>query len=119
MAFHPFHSSSFPPRVPRAAKLAFRGLWNTEGACGVKDEGGVAVSKASRFALFLAIGLLSRFHLVAQQDKSPHRAQLVTAGEGIQLEVLDWGGSGSPMVFLGGSDAHVFDDFAPKFTQNH
>lgn len=75
--------------------------------------------KASRFALFLAICSLCRFHLVAQQDTSPHKAQLVTAEEGVQLEVLDWGGSGSPMVFLGGSDAHVFDDFAPKFTQSH
>jgi non-heme chloroperoxidase len=119
MAFHAFHSSSFPPRVPRAAKLIFRGLWIAERDCGVKDKRGVDVSKASRFALFIAIGSLCGFHLVAQQDKSPHKAQLVTAEEGIQLEVLDWGGSGSPMVFLGGSDAHVFDDFAPKFTESH
>ncbi len=77
------------------------------------------MSKASSIALFLAIGSLSGFDVVAQQDKSPHKAQLVTAEEGVQLEVLDWGGSGSPMVFLGGTDAHVFDDFAPKFTESH
>ena len=52
------------------------------------------MSKASRFALFIAIGSLCGFHLVAQQDKSPHKAQLVTAEEGVQREVLDWGGSG-------------------------
>jgi pimeloyl-ACP methyl ester carboxylesterase len=32
------------------------------------------------------------------------------------LEVLDWGGSGRPIVLLagGGNTAHAFDDFAPK-----
>jgi len=36
------------------------------------------------------------------------------------LEVLDWGGSGRPLVLLAGSGntAHVFDDFAPKLTPN-
>jgi len=30
--------------------------------------------------------------------------------------VLDWGGSGRPLVFLAGlgNTAHIFDDFAPK-----
>jgi non-heme chloroperoxidase len=38
----------------------------------------------------------------------------------VQLEVLDWGGSGRPLVLLagGGDMAHVFDDFAPKLTPN-
>jgi non-heme chloroperoxidase len=38
------------------------------------------------------------------------------------LEVLDWGGSGPPIVFLAGggsSTAHDFDDFAPRFTNRH
>jgi non-heme chloroperoxidase len=36
----------------------------------------------------------------------------------VRLEVLDWGGSGRPLVLLagGGDTAHVFDDFAPKLT---
>ena len=36
------------------------------------------------------------------------------------MEVLDWGGSGRPLVLLagGGDMAHVFDDFAPKLTPN-
>jgi pimeloyl-ACP methyl ester carboxylesterase len=35
--------------------------------------------------------------------------------------VLDWGGSGRPIVFLagGGNTAHVFDDFAPKFAAHY
>jgi non-heme chloroperoxidase len=38
--------------------------------------------------------------------------------ETVRLEVLDWGGSGRPLVLLagGGDTAHVFDDFAPKLT---
>lgn len=61
--------------------------------------------------------------LVAQDstsavDKSPHRAQMVTVAPNVSLEVLDWGGTGTPMVFLAGlgNSAHVFDDFAPQFT---
>jgi len=58
----------------------------------------------------------------AQTDSSPHKVQFVTVEEGVQLEVLDWGGSGRPMIFLAGAGdtAHAFDNFAPKFTgQNH
>jgi len=38
--------------------------------------------------------------------------------KGVRLELLDWGGSGRPLVLLagGGDTAHVFDDFAPKLT---
>ena len=51
-------------------------------------------------------------------DPSPHTAQLVTVEPGVKLEVLDWGGTGRPLVFLGalGDTAHEFDQFAPKFT---
>src|SRR5579871_6893136 len=36
----------------------------------------------------------------------------------VALEVLDWGGTGAPLVFLAGlgNTAHVFDEFAPRFT---
>jgi len=49
-------------------------------------------------------------------DPSPHRTQLVNVDENVQLEVLDWGGSGQPIVLLAGSGntAHVFDEFAPR-----
>jgi pimeloyl-ACP methyl ester carboxylesterase len=42
--------------------------------------------------------------------------QFVRVENGVQLEVLDWGGSGRPLVLLAGSgnSAHVFDDFAIK-----
>jgi non-heme chloroperoxidase len=52
------------------------------------------------------------------QDPSPHRVRLVAVDDGVQLEVLDWGGTGKPMILLagGGNTAHVFDEFAPKLT---
>jgi non-heme chloroperoxidase len=48
-------------------------------------------------------------------------ATLVNVAPGVKDEVLDWGGTGSPIVFLPGlgNDAHVFDAFAAKFTAHH
>jgi len=54
-------------------------------------------------------------------DPSPHRVSFVSVAPGVRLEVLDWGGSGPPLVFLSGLQdvAHGFDDFAPEFTHDH
>lgn len=54
-------------------------------------------------------------------DPSKHKVQFVTVEEGVRLEVLDWGGSGRPVVLLAGLGwtAHVFDDFAPKLTDSY
>jgi non-heme chloroperoxidase len=54
-------------------------------------------------------------------DTSPHMVQMVSVADGVQLEVLDWGGSGRPLIFLAGlgGTAHVFDDFAPRFLAHH
>ena len=56
-----------------------------------------------------------------QIDSSPHRAQFVTVDKDVKLEVLDWGGSGRPLVLLTGlgNTAHVFDKFAPKLAANY
>lgn len=58
---------------------------------------------------------------VPWRDPSPHATQFVTVDKDVRLEVLDWGGSGKPVVLLagGGNTAHVFDDFAPKLTPNY
>jgi pimeloyl-ACP methyl ester carboxylesterase len=47
-----------------------------------------------------------------------HATRFVTVAPGVKLEVLDWGGSGPPVVMLGGlgGSAHVFDEFAPSLT---
>jgi non-heme chloroperoxidase len=54
------------------------------------------------------------------RDASKHNIRLVTADEGVQLELLDWGGAGPAVVLLTGSGhtAHVYDDFAPKLTDS-
>ena len=48
------------------------------------------------------------------EDVSPHTVQFVTVDNDVKLEVLDWGGSGRPLVLLAGlgNTAHVFDTFA-------
>jgi non-heme chloroperoxidase len=52
------------------------------------------------------------------RDPSPHRATMISVDREVMLEVLDWGGTGRPLVFLAGlgNTAHVFDDFAPRLT---
>lgn len=50
-------------------------------------------------------------------DKSPHKSQFITVN-GVRLHYLDWGGKGETILFLHGmgDTAHIFDDLAPKFT---
>ena len=52
-------------------------------------------------------------------DPAPHRVQLVPVSDGVQLEVLDFGGNGRPIVLLAGlgNTAHVYDELAPKLTK--
>jgi non-heme chloroperoxidase len=76
--------------------------------------------------LLIALGALFGAVLPAQQsppneapetaDTSPHTVQWVTVEQDVKLEVLDWGGTGRPLVLLTGigDTAHVFDTFAPK-----
>jgi pimeloyl-ACP methyl ester carboxylesterase len=49
--------------------------------------------------------------------KSPHTSNFVTVN-GIRLHYLDWGGRGPALLFLAGRgcNAHIFADFAPRFT---
>jgi len=74
-----------------------------------------------RTASIVFIALIVPLHaqqLPQWKDLSPHTTRFVTVEKGVRLEVLDWGGSGRPLVLLagGGDTAHVFDDFAPKLT---
>lgn len=54
-------------------------------------------------------------------DPAAHRATRVQVAPDVRLEVLDWGGSGPPLVFLAGmiNTGHIFDTFAPRFTDRH
>src|ERR1700747_1242431 len=57
----------------------------------------------------------------AWHDPSKHQIKLVSVGDGVRLEVLDWGGPGRPIVLLAGLGftAHVFDGFAEKLTDTY
>lgn len=57
----------------------------------------------------------------AWKDPSPHTVQFVTVEKDVKVEVLDWGGSGRPLILLAGlgNTAHVFDKFAPKLTPTY
>jgi len=69
----------------------------------------------SMMVLILAYG--SSQDSVPFHDPSPHRTQFISVAPDVQLEVLDWGGSGRPLVFLAGYlTAHAYDDIAPKLT---
>jgi pimeloyl-ACP methyl ester carboxylesterase len=54
---------------------------------------------------------------VCRCDTSGHKVSFVTVEPGVQLEVLDWGGTGETLVLLTGigDNAHVFDEFAYQF----
>jgi non-heme chloroperoxidase len=71
--------------------------------------------------LRLAVLLALSAAVLQAQNSDSSKTQFVTVEQDVKLEVLDWGGTGRPLVFLAGlgNDAHVFDKFAPKFTANH
>jgi len=65
--------------------------------------------------------VLSAQNSAPWHDPSPHTVQFVNVDKDVKLEVLDWGGSGRPVVLLAGEggSAHVFDDFARKLTSEY
>ena len=67
--------------------------------------------------ILAGIGLLVAQPATTWRDPSPHQTRLVTVDSSVRLEVLDWGGSGRPIVLLGCYlTAHVYDGIAPKLT---
>jgi pimeloyl-ACP methyl ester carboxylesterase len=55
------------------------------------------------------------------RDAAPHEPSSVKVAEGVQLEVLDFGGTGSPILLLPGlgASAHSYDELAPRLARNH
>ncbi len=51
------------------------------------------------------------------KDPSPHKVLRIAVAPRVELEVLDWGGKGEPLIFLSGfgNSSHIFDSFAPAF----
>jgi pimeloyl-ACP methyl ester carboxylesterase len=52
------------------------------------------------------------------QDTAHHSSAMIRVAPDVRLHYLDFGGQGPTIVFLPGlgNTAHVFDDFAPRFT---
>jgi pimeloyl-ACP methyl ester carboxylesterase len=69
-------------------------------------------------ALVVPVARASDFKPAACVDNTPHKVRMVQVAPGVELEVLDWGGSGKAMVLLTGlgDNAHVYDQFAYQFT---
>jgi pimeloyl-ACP methyl ester carboxylesterase len=66
-------------------------------------------------ACVLALGFSSQSG--AWRDPSPHQVRRITVDSSVQLEVLEWGGSGPPVALLACYiSAHTYDEFAPKLT---
>jgi pimeloyl-ACP methyl ester carboxylesterase len=61
------------------------------------------------------------FQQARWRDGAPHDASSVTVDDGVQLEVLDFGGTGSPILLLPGlgATAHSFDELAPRLARKH
>lgn len=59
----------------------------------------------------------ARAQSASSMDPSPHQVRSVAVAPDVRLEVLDWGGTGEPMIFLAGvgNTAHSYHDFAPRF----
>ena len=70
---------------------------------------------------FLAVAAAAPRQQTEWKDPSPHAVKLVTVDTDVQLEVLDWGGSGRAVLLLagGGDTAHVFDDLAPTLAARY
>ena len=75
----------------------------------------------SVLGVVLATGTPAALQSTEWTDPSPHAVTFVTVDTDVRLEVLDWGGSGPPIVLLAGlgSTAHVYDDFALALTPRH
>jgi non-heme chloroperoxidase len=68
--------------------------------------------------LVCVVTLISLLQASSWVDPARHQITMVNVAEGVQLEVLDFGGTGRPIVMLAGfgNTAHVYDEFAPKLT---
>jgi pimeloyl-ACP methyl ester carboxylesterase len=78
--------------------------------------------RKTQSVLFVHLFLLVvTMHAQEKLDSSRHTVQMISAEKGVSLEVLDWGGTGRPLVLLTdlADTSHVFDEFAPKLTANY
>jgi len=80
--------------------------------------------KGCLFAVVLAIAIRSAIcqsPKIPQEDRTKHEVLTVEVEPSVRLEVLDWGGKGSPVILIPGMGltAHSFDAFAEKLSSTH
>jgi non-heme chloroperoxidase len=70
--------------------------------------------------VFVALSI-SMSHAQKISGSPSAKQEFVSVEKDVKLEVLDWGGTGRPLVFLAGmgNDAHSYDRFAPQFTAKY
>jgi len=68
------------------------------------------------FGWVLGFWFVSGLHAQpAWRDPSPHQVRFVEVEPSVRVELLDWGGTGRPIVFVGCyHTGHVYDEIAPK-----
>lgn len=73
------------------------------------------------YLVFLLSAPRTLVSLTVEWKDPSSRCLFVMVEKGVRLEVLDWGGSGRPVVLLAGAGytAHVFDGFAPKLATHY
>ena len=72
-------------------------------------------------AILFTVPTFSQPNQPAHPDTTPHTVSFINVEPDVSLEVLDWGGTGRPILFLAGmgNDAHNWDAFAPQFTSHY
>ena len=65
----------------------------------------------------VSIVFFSACNLTNKKSRVAYQAKFVNGSTNNKIEILDFGGTGQPILFLTGlgNSAHVFVDFAPKF----
>src|SRR6185295_17691350 len=68
----------------------------------------------------LVLASLAATGAYAQPASSP-KVRFIQVDRDVKLEVVDWGGTGRPVVLLAGNThtAHAFDDFAPRLAATY
>ncbi|CAN5463691.1 hypothetical protein BH10PSE3_BH10PSE3_30660 [soil metagenome] len=84
----------------------------------------------SRCILFAAVALMgvaacptvrAAVQPTQHQTAPVTQTTFINTSDGVRLEVLDYGGQGSPILLVsgGGMTAHAFDKFAPRLAAHH
>ncbi len=80
-----------------------------------------ALGDASAGCALPAIGDVAPVVQSSWRDDSPHEVNYIAVEDNVRIEVLDWGGSGQPVVLIPGlgASAHSFDSLAPHLSKDY